>query len=345
VHYQRRPFARSRPIEPADLDEAPRSVRRLGPREAARMIDLSREAMVARQRDLDVFSYADPRDVQLVEYGDGLSFAAMCATPERRLLLESVYGYLTLKNGVPIGYVLTSALFGSSELAYNVFDTFRGAEAGPVYHRVLAMTKHLFGSDTFTIFPFQLGEGNKEALASGAWWFYYKMGFQPREKTAVRLMQRELAAMKRRPGHRSSIATLKRLARSNVYLDFGRARDDVIGVVEIANVGLAATRYLAARFGGEGDRGRADCAREAMVALGLSSLRGWSGGERLAWERWGPLVLILPGLSDWSAAEKSALVEVIRAKGGRSEAEFVRKFDAHGMLRAGIVALAAHGAP
>jgi hypothetical protein len=53
----------------------------------------------------------------VVEFAGGLAFACLGAIPARRLMLESVYGFLTLKNGVPIGYVLTSALFGSSELA------------------------------------------------------------------------------------------------------------------------------------------------------------------------------------------------------------------------------------
>jgi hypothetical protein len=35
----------------------------------------------------------------------------------------------------------------------------------------------LFDVDSFTINPYQLGDGNDEALASGAWWFYYKFGF------------------------------------------------------------------------------------------------------------------------------------------------------------------------
>ena len=35
-----------------------------------------------------------------------------------------------LEAGLPIGYVLASSLFGSTEIAYNVFETFRGAEAG-----------------------------------------------------------------------------------------------------------------------------------------------------------------------------------------------------------------------
>ena len=39
----------------------------------------------------------------------------------------------------------------------------------------------MFGSDTFAIYPYQLGHENDEGLDSGAWWFYYKLGFRPRE--------------------------------------------------------------------------------------------------------------------------------------------------------------------
>ena len=156
------------------------------------------------------------------------------------MLLESVYGMLTLKNGVPIGYVLVSALFGSSEIAYNVFETFRGGESGHVYGAVLATAHHLFGSDTFTIYPYQLGDDNDEALQSGAWWFYQKVGFRPRDAAALRLMRREQAAMAKRPRHRSTIPTLRRLARANLYYDMGQPRDDVIGELPLGRVDPAA---------------------------------------------------------------------------------------------------------
>jgi hypothetical protein len=60
-------------------------------------------------------------------------------------------------------------------------------------------------------------------------------------------MRRELTAMKRRPKHRSSAATLRRLARECVYCHVGRPRRDVIGLTDIANVGLHVTKLLAAR--------------------------------------------------------------------------------------------------
>jgi hypothetical protein len=73
--------------------------------------------------------------------------------------------------------------------------------------------------------------------------------------------------------------------------------------------------------------------------LGLRSLRGWSAGERRAWQRWSPLVHLL-GVVDWSAAERQALIEIVRAKGGRRESEFVLRFDRHRRLRQAIRALA-----
>ena len=321
---------------PAEIPRLrPKRIRLLPPAEGRRAIELARGAMVARERDLDVFSYGSPLDVHEVEFDRGLSFLSIGAVPERRLLLEAVYGFVTLKNGVPVGYVLVSALFGSSEIAYNVFDTYRGAEAGWIYARVLAMTRHLFGSDTFTIFPYQLGEGNEEAVASGAWWFYQKMGFRPRDAAATRLMRRELARMDSSPGHRTGPATLRRLAKENLYLALGRERDDVIGRLELPNVGEQVMKSVAARFGSDREAADRVCAREAAARLGVR-LAGWSPAERAAWRRWAPVVLILPGLDRWSRGERRALAEVVRAKGGRHEAEFVRRFDAHRKLRDAI---------
>jgi hypothetical protein len=340
IAFQRRALSRER-LLPGDIARLrPRAIRAVTPAEGERLVDLARGAMVTRARDLDVFSYADPRDVRLVDFGHGLQFACMGARPERRLLLEAVYGYLTLKNGVPIGYVLTSTLFGSAEMAYNVFDTWRGAEAGPIYARVLAMTRLLFGCDTFTIVPYQLGEGNDEAIDSGAWWFYQKMGFRPRTPAAVSLMNQELARMRRDLVHRSSAAILRRLARHTVHLDLGRRRDDVLGRLELPNVGLHVMRYLAATYGAERERAAADCAARAAELLRVTP-GGWSIEEAQAFERWAALVLVLPGVEGWSAAEKTQLAEVVRAKGSRRESDFVRRFDDHKRLRRAIARLAA----
>jgi hypothetical protein len=341
VAYQTGLLTRGRPDIRREMARPPLAVSPVSPRRGRRLIDLAREAMITRSRDLDVFAYGDPRDVRIVDCGAGLQFVAIGAIPERRLMLEAVYGFLTLKNGVPIGYVLNSALFGSVEVAYNVFDTYRAAEAAYIYGRLLATLRHLFRADAFTIYPYQLGgEGNEEGLRSGAWWFYQKLGFRARDPKVLALMNRELRRLRADPKHRSGLPTLRRLAAENVYFHLGPERSDVIGRLPLGGVGLRITAYLSGRFGSDRARAYAVCAEEAARRVGLRSRRGWTAGERLAWRRWSPLLLVLPCLERWPAADRTALIEVVRAKGGRCEADFALAFDRHRRLRRAVSRLA-----
>jgi hypothetical protein len=340
IAYQSGPLARSRPRMPQAVYEPPRATRLLSRPDAQRMIDLARCAMATRSRDLDAFAYADRNDVRLVDCGGGLQFAYIGMVPERRLLLETLYGFVMLKNGVPVGYGVNAALFQSAEVAYTVFDTFRSGEAALMFTRVLAIARHMFGANAFTIEPYQLGDDNEDALKSGAWWFYQKLGFEPRDAAARRIMRRELKRMKANRKHRSTIPTLKRLATANVFLYLQKRRDDVIGVLPLANVGLRITEYLAERFGFDRERARRTCSKEAAKLLGVRSLRGFSPGERLAWQRWAPLILILPGVQRWPRADKRELVNIVRAKGGRQESQYALRFDRHRRLRQAIRRLA-----
>jgi len=340
VCFQTRPLRRARPDLSAAWKLAPQSIRAVSPRDGQRLIDLAREAMVTRSRDLDSFAYGDPRDVRMVDCGEGLQFACIGLQHPQRNVLDAVYGFLTLMNGVPIGYVLASALFSSSEIAYNVFATWRGGEAGYVYGRVIGMLHALFGSDAFTIYPYQLGHGNEEGLRSGSWWFYQKLGFRPRDPHCLQLMNRELAAMAKNKAHRSSRTTLKTLAAANMYWSPKADRDDIIGVFPFVGLSLAVSDLMAERFGSDRRRGERTLGDEAAARLGVRSRKRWPLVERRAWDRWAPILALLPGLERWTAASRKGLVAVVRAKGGRRESDFVRLMDAHRPLRRALKALA-----
>ena len=147
--------------------------------------------------------------------------------------------------------------------------------------------------------------------------------------------------MRRAPGHRSSLATLKRLARENVYIFKGTPRREVMGLIPLPEAGLRVTRLLAERYGADRERGGRELARAAAALLGARDWRRLPPGERLAFERWSPLVAALPGIGRWSPARRRALYAVMRAKGGRRESDFVRLFDRHAPLRRALARLAA----
>jgi hypothetical protein len=341
AHFTRAPLVfrsapppRARPDLRAELARAPHAVRRMAPREAQQAIELARGAMVTRARSLEAFSFADARDAWFVDDGDGLAFALIGVLPQRRHAVASFYGGLTLRNGVPIGYTQADLVGRGAALSFNAFETFRGAEAAFTFARWLAALHHVFGSTSFSIEPYQLGKANDEALDSGAWWFYAKLGFAPRDAATLRLAQDEAVRMQRRRSHRTSVATLQRLAQAHLYFDLNPAQPHAH--VPLHELGLRAGAALSARCGWDRERGVDEASTDLMRHCGLTSLRGLSPDQREAWRRFAPILALLD-LRSWSNAQRLALTELIRAKGARTERDYLQRYLAHPLLDAALL--------
>ena len=74
---------------------------------------------------------------------------------------------------------------------------------------------------SFLIDPYQLGHENEEAIESGSFWFYYKLGFRPESPEVARLAEREQQKIASQPGYRTRPATLRKLAASPVVYNCG----------------------------------------------------------------------------------------------------------------------------
>ncbi len=331
-----------RPAKPVETLKRSRraEVTRLSPRRGKALIDLARGAMLTRLRDLYAFWHANHRDVRLVDSGDGLQTAWIGIQPRHRIVLEAMYVGLMLQNGVPVGYVQASALLQSAAVNFNVFESFRAANASSIFVAALAAVKHLFGTKTFVINTQQLGEDNPEAIATGAWWFYLKHGFRPRDPDVREVMNEELARKKRDPRHRSSPRTLRRLARGSLYLALDGSERTTVTDLDAGAIGQHVSRVLIERFGTNREEGVDEAVRETRRLLGLR--RDFlTPAEEFAWAAWSPLVLCVPEMEAWSRGERADLRRLILSKGADDdEIEFVTRFDAHRKLRRAILDLA-----
>jgi hypothetical protein len=334
VVYRRAPPPRGRPDLRAEMARVPHSVRRMSVRDGAVIVDLARGAMVTRARSLEAFSFADTRDVWFVDDGDGLAFALIGVVPQRRDPVASYYGGLTLRNGVPIGYLQSDIVGRSAALSFNTFETFRGGEAAFTFARWLAALRQVFGTTSFSIEPYQLGKGNDEALESGAWWFYAKLGFEPRDTATRRLARDEQARLQRRPRHRSVPATLRRLAERHLFFDLDRAQPHPL--LPLAELGLQAGAAMSTRAGSDRERAVDEASAELLRHCGLATLRGFSPDQREAWRRLAP-VLTLLDIGSWPEGDRRALAGLVCAKGGRSERDYVARYLAHPRLDAALL--------
>ena len=338
VVFVHQPLRRTRPDLRAELARPPQSVRLAAAGEGARLLDLAHAALVTRSRDIDGIAYGNPREVWVVDDGDGLQWAFIGVAPERRQWLRASHGFVTLRSGVPIGYGQLDTLFRCADVSFNSFDTFRGAETAWIFVRLLAASRALLGACAFTLDGYQLGHHNDEAIASGAWWFYCKLGFRPRTAAMRKLAAVEIARMQADPAHRSSLATLRRLASDAMVFSTQGVRAP--HWLRLADLGVLAAGRLAA-LGVDREAALRACSRDALRRLGLRTRDGLAGNRadlRQAWERWAPLLELLP-VSDWSLPERRALASVIAAKGGVSEREYLRQFDVHPRLAGALRAL------
>jgi hypothetical protein len=309
----------TRPDLRKEIRRAPRGIARLGGAQAQGLVDLARESMVTRERDLDAFAHGNPRDTWLIDDGEGLAFALIGMVPARRVALPAIYGGLTLQNGVPIGYHQSDVIGRGVAVSFNAFDTFRGGESAHVFARYLAALHAMFGATGFSIEPYQLGRGNDEGIGSGAWWFYRKQGFRPRARTALRLAASENARMQRDPVYRSSEEMLKRLAEHYLFFELEPSRPNPL--ILPAAIGLKVGAFLA-RLSDDRDRAQALAGERAQRACAASRL-DLSGAERRAWDSLAPLLAMLR-CDRWPPTERRALLRLVRAKAAPSEMAYVR---------------------
>jgi hypothetical protein len=98
------------------------------------------------------------------------------------------------------------------EVGFNLYYTFREGETAWLYARLLRLFRQLLQVTCFAVDPYQIGQHNEEAIESGAFWFYRKLGFRPANPEVVKLLQREESKLRADPTHRTPARTLRRLA-------------------------------------------------------------------------------------------------------------------------------------
>ena len=198
---------------------------------------LIREVMVVRYRELFGTTLGDPGSVVRADLGDhrnarGLVMYFWNLPPERRLPLRAYVAGFTLKNGVPINYIEAIGLCEWIEVGFNTFYTYRHGETAWIYAQALRCLHAFTGATTISVYPYQIGQNNDEALDSGAFWFYRKLGFRSGNSELEKLARREEEKISANPKYRTPKKTLKRLPEhtcSTNWIEFlGRARLPIV---------------------------------------------------------------------------------------------------------------------
>ncbi len=330
-----------------------------------------REIMVVRYRELYGTTLGDPSTVVKADLGRGVTMHLWGLPPTRRLPLRAYVAGYTQKNGVPINYIEAIGLCEWIEVGFNTFYTYRQGETAWIYAQALRCLQALTNAQCISIYPYQIGQNNDEAIESGAFWFYRKLGFRPGRPDLQKLCEREEKRIAANPKYRTPPRTLKRLAEAHMFYELNRKKvaktaveSDSIGkgttssraektarfqpasAAEVGpwdtfstrNLGLRINRRMSREFHGDIQRIRQASSAAVTQALNLNPTR-WTPPQKQSLENWSLVLAQIPNLTRWMPEEKHQLIKIIRAKSASTEMPYLRQSQHHPRLRSELLQL------
>ncbi len=296
----------------------------LDTRQRNALIDTARVVLASLQRETDPVTHAS--DVTLHDMGRGLRIALFSLDLAHRLPFDSYVGFMAFRNGVPLAYGGAWLFPQRSKVGINVFPAQRGGESAWFFAQLLRLYHQRYGVSCFEAENYQLGHDNPEGLRSGAYWFYYRLGFRPTDARLGRVAEREFAKLTTRRGYMVPMPRLRELVVAGLQLVVPSRTDAATtshaahrAPIDTAVLTMAVQRHIAHAYAGDRDAAQRTAVARLERELHTSRMRDWRGAAGEAFDLWALAVDLVPDLEQWSPHDRDLLERVIRAKGEASE--------------------------
>jgi hypothetical protein len=223
------------------------------------LIRVIKNSMAMTERETDPATYLKEDTLHLYHLERGVSIAIYGMPLARQLPMESYIGYTLFKNGYPAAYAGGWVFGWRSDYGLNIYDQFRGGESAYMVAQVLRLYRQLFGVNYFQVEASQFGLDNPEGIATGVFWFYYKLGFRPVNAKLRQLAMAEYKKIKNQKGYRSSEKTLLKFTEDNIFLKLGKKVQP--GVYDITD---KVKKLILKKFKGDSQRAEQECISEFL---------------------------------------------------------------------------------
>jgi hypothetical protein len=233
----------------AVLEQRQISAYKLSPPQKEQIIETARMTLCSLLRETDPVTHANVNEVELFDMGRGIDIALYPMIHEKKLSLESYIGYMAFKNRVPIAYGGGWIFLHRSRIGVNIFPSLRGGESSYLFLQILRIYRIHYRVKKFLVEPYQIGKNNAEGLRSGAYWFYYRMGFRSVQKELAELAEKEFGRLSIDKKYRPPLSVMKKLAGVNMELDLFPGTDYPDEPPE--NISQLTTQYINTHHGGK----------------------------------------------------------------------------------------------
>lgn len=300
---------------------------KLSDKDIERIIDAAKMTLFYLYRETEPFSNANKEDITLFQLDKGISIALFGSNVDKRYSLESYIGYMVFKNNIPASYG-GGWIFGErSQFGINILEAFRGGESGLIICELLRVYHQYFGVTCFVVKPYQFGLNNTEAIKTGAFWFYYKLGFRPENNALKDLALKEEKQKLINPYYKSDISTLKKYTKSNLALTLSESSYPNYDC-EILSKRI--TSYINIIFDGDREKALTHCFDQLKETLVIDT-KNWKQEDIDYAKQIAILFNMTPHSKEWQQKHKKDILQFILLKSAKTELPWIKhlqKFNA-----------------
>lgn len=293
----------------------------VSPKRGQELLNVVHGTLTVRLREYYGATHGNPAELYEIQLDRGGTLLLWFNTVEWRLPIEAGWGFMMLKNGVPISYGGGGMHPARLEIALNLFDTFRGGEAAWIYGSLVRAARAFCPAPWVVARKYQIGYENDEALASGAYWFYDKLGLRSTDAKLRKLVEAERKKVLAKKGYRAPLTSLKKIADADIALSLKQQETALYEEYPLEDVALLAADVLAKL--GPRDGGFSKRILKAVEDRLGQALPAMTPHERYWVAQQGAYLLALDESKSWNASQRTTWLAMARGKGGARESEYL----------------------
>lgn len=296
----------------------------LSKKEKNYLVNIARASLAFYCRETDPVTYANAEEVTLFSCGRGLTIALYSMQPERRLSIESYIGYMVFKNAIPVAYG-GGWIFGERcKIGLHIYPPFRKGESAYLFAQVLRVYHQYFHIQRFIIKPYQFGKGNTEGLRSGAFWFYYKLGFRPTIKKIADVAANEYDNRKQTPE-----SVLKLFTHCNLELVL---KATLLKDFDASLISQAITLHINNQYNGNRTTAIHQSLLQLQQIIGIKKYNSLPPHLPDHILQFSLMIALLPQIKEWNKKEKKGLADIVLSKVHRNERKYILLLQKHNRL-------------
>lgn len=319
IYYHTTPLEKKISLQEIIKQKLPTPIK-LSLKEKQQLIHSAKMTLFYLYRETEPFTNANEDDITLFQLDKGISIALFGSFNSKRYSLESYIGYLVLKNNIPVSYG-GGWIFGErSQFGINILESFRGGESSLIICELLRVYHHYFGATRFVVKPYQFGLHNSEAIKTGAFWFYYKLGFRPEDVDLRALAKKEEEEKIKNPAYKSEASTLRKYTKSNIALTLS---EKTYPDFDSELLSQRITNFINSNFASNREKAINQCFKQFKEALNINT-KSWKSEDIDYAKQLSILFCSYPDYKKWLMSNKKNILLLIKLKSAKTELQWIK---------------------